>query len=403
MYRREATISPTSSQRCYAEQVQLISLSYSQNVGEASEWNLDPFALKTVNLVVGKNASGKTWALNAIVALAGLVAGERRADRTASVKYDAVFDQDGARVQYTLSMMEGAVAAERILKDGDRLMSRGPDGVGKIRAEELNPKEMSFQSPPNEVAAFARRDLIQHPFLEPLFLWGSSLLHYRFGTPLGRDRFAVMMQQGESAFNPKDTEAPVVIFHRGQSQFGDDYVAAIVNDMRDIGYDIENIELGGLIPTGVMPTTPGEFVQLLTKEKTIAAPTQQRVMSQGMFRALSLLIHVNYARLAIKPTCFIIDDIGEGLDYERSCALIDVLMTKASAGGVQLIMSTNDRFVMNNVPLEYWSVLGRTGKVCHVYNHENTSAFKKFKFTGLNNFDFLATDYLNSADTTDAK
>jgi hypothetical protein len=60
-------------------------------------------------------------------------------------------------------------------------------------------------------------------------------------------------------------------------------------------------------------------------------------------------------------------------------------------------MSTNDRFVMNNVPLEYWQVIQRDGGKCKIFNYKNSKEkFDDFEYTGLNNFDFLATDFINS-------
>ena len=102
------------------------------------------------------------------------------------------------------------------------------------------------------------------------------------------------------------------------------------------------------------------------------------------------------AILSGRPSCILIDDIGEGLDFDRSCALIELLMKKATHSQVQLVMSTNDRFVMNKVPLEAWSVLQREGGTVRVRNYQNSRAiFDDFKFTGLSNFDFLATDFIN--------
>ena len=109
-------------------------------------------------------------------------------------------------------------------------------------------------------------------------------------------------------------------------------------------------------------------------------------------------MQINYAVLAGQPSCILIDDIGEGLDFERSCALIKLLMEKARTSSVQLVMSSNDRFVMNAVPLEDWSVLQRHRGGCSVRNYANSKeAFDEFKFTGLNNFDFLAVDYLSES------
>jgi hypothetical protein len=114
-----------------------------------------------------------------------------------------------------------------------------------------------------------------------------------------------------------------------------------------------------------------------------------------MFRALSLVIQLNYSEMTSQGWCVLVDDIGEGLDFERSCALIDLLMAKAKASSLQLIMATNDRFVMNRVPLEYWSILQRHGSQCKVFNYSNARArFDEFRFTGLSNFDFFAVDFL---------
>ena len=90
----------------------------------------------------------------------------------------------------------------------------------------------------------------------------------------------------------------------------------------------------------------------------------------------------------------LIDDIGEGLDFERSTALIKLLIDKAKESAVQLIMTTNDRFTMNSVPLEYWSVIHRVGGKCRVFNYDNSrKIFDEFVYTGLSNFDFFATEF----------
>jgi hypothetical protein len=93
----------------------------------------------------------------------------------------------------------------------------------------------------------------------------------------------------------------------------------------------------------------------------------------------------------------LVDDIGEGLDYERAVAIIDLLISKAQSHSMQIIMTSNDRFVMNKVPLPYWSVLKRVGGTVSMFNERNSKKqFDHFKFIGLNNFDFFASDYFNA-------
>jgi hypothetical protein len=97
---------------------------------------------------------------------------------------------------------------------------------------------------------------------------------------------------------------------------------------------------------------------------------------------------------------FLVAELGpdvEGLDFARSDALIKTIISKAEKTQMQLLMASNDRFVMNGVPLKYWTVLDREGSIVHVYNESNSrEVFESFKFTGLNNFDFLATDFIHS-------
>ena len=60
-------------------------------------------------------------------------------------------------------------------------------------------------------------------------------------------------------------------------------------------------------------------------------------------------------------------------------------------------MSTNDSFIMNAVDIENWAVIMREGNKISLYNYENSrEIFEEFKFTGLNNFDFYASEFFRS-------
>jgi hypothetical protein len=172
--------------------------------------------------------------------------------------------------------------------------------------------------------------------------------------------------------------------------------------MRQLDYYVE--ELGVKPPVSIRVSgLPGELVGLYVKEKDLPGITDQHSMSQGMFRALSLLIQVNYSRMTGKSTCILIDDIGEGLDFDRSCRLIELLREKARTSNIQLVLSTNDRFVMNHVPLEEWSVVQRKGNHVRVLNFENSrELFEEFKFTGLSNFSFLEMDFASGPPAEEA-
>ncbi len=60
-------------------------------------------------------------------------------------------------------------------------------------------------------------------------------------------------------------------------------------------------------------------------------------------------------------------------------------------------MATNDRFIMNRVPIEYWSVIRRLPNKAQICNYRNyKEVFDDFEFTGLSNFDFFSSDYLEN-------
>ena len=374
--------------------MQLTSVTYSQHEGMTNEWSLRDLTLGPTNLLVGKNATGKTRTLNIINGLANLLS-RRTALVFRSGDYHLTFDDAGKSVQYVLAYDDAKVLQERFIVEGKLLLNRGEGGTGKIFADKEG-KDVDFQTPENELAAVARRDNLQHPFFEPLHEWASSLYFYRCGRDMGQEAFALVVKDYQGNFDPKDERQAVAIFRRGERQFAGRFKESIKADMAAIGYPLE--EIGTRPPTSItIPGPwPGDPVGLYVREGSLPDVTDQNDMSQGMFRALSLIIQTTYSEMAGQPSCFLIDDIGEGLDFERSCALIDLLMEKAKRSSAQLVMATNDRFVMNRVPLEAWSLLQRDGGECRVRNYANSKeVFDEFKFTGMSNFDFFAVDFVN--------
>ncbi len=374
------------------------SIDYYENLNTATEWYLDGVTLEKINLIIGKNATGKTRLLSVIYGLANLVSNDLKFNFT-SGKYDILFDKNNKKTQYILEYNDIKINKEELIVDGKKLLSRGQEGKGEIFAVQLG-QNMQFQAPVNELACVVRRDSVQHPFFEDIFHWGKETKLYRFGTELGRSNLVVFLEKKEmeEKLNHKETEQVVGFLKKGQKKWGDDFVNSIKSDMNYVGYKLDDVGIApferATLPDGSHPF--GIYVQ----ESDLTGKTFQVDMSQGMFRVLSLLAQIAYSKFSNSATCILIDDIGEGLDYDRSSTLIKLLVDKVKETNIQLIMSTNDRFVMNNVPLEYWSILKRTGPKCITLNIRNAKKiFDDFNFTGLSNFDFFSTDfYLNGLD-----
>jgi hypothetical protein len=114
-------------------------------------------------------------------------------------------------------------------------------------------------------------------------------------------------------------------------------------------------------------------------------------MSQGMYRAIALLIIVEKFIANIENCTILIDDLGEGLDFERSKKLTKLLFEKTKDRNMQLIIASNDRFLINTVDIKKINFLERTGHFVKAYNYENSKElFDEFQLTGLNNFDFFS-------------
>lgn len=376
---------------------------YIFNQGCDNEWKIEECQFNQVNLIVGKNATGKSKIVMAIY-LASKLLTESSTLKPNSRKdeWNLYFDIDNpnSKVEYLLKLEKGLVVQEVLTIGGKIFLNRDSSGEGTIWAEGLK-TDMKFQTPQTELAVIKRRDKIQHPFLEDIYQWSNSLRFYEFGTPLGRDIVAhlppsIDLLRNETDF--KNYEYVIGIFAVGKKDIGDKFSKTVIDDMNQIGYDI--LDIGIKVPSLLFADISSSNGQnnlpqlLFVKERDLKSITEQSEMSQGMFRALSLFIQINYSLLASKPSCIVIDDIGEGLDYQRASSIISLLVEKAKTGLVQLIMTTNDQFIMNGVPLEYWSVIERrsgSAKLHNIFNSEEK--IKQFEFIGLNNFDFFTSNF----------
>ncbi len=344
-----------------------------------------------INLVVGKNATGKTKTLNAVRILADLVSGDRQLSNLIydSGEYHVKFSSADKEILYSLDFKDGKVHKEELNINNKMLLSRHEGGSGLIFFDKKE-EEIEFQAPETQLVVATRRDSIQHPFFEELYHWGKSVRYYPFSKDLGQGSFLTDTDFNKDNINLKDPADVLLIFKQGEDRFGDEFIKLIKSDMEYLGYKIDNITIQSFSE----PFKNKKIFGLVIKERELDADVLQYEISDGMFRSLSLSIHMNFSFLAKLPVCLLIDDIGEGLDYKRSSLLIDLLIDKSKKSSVQLIMATNNQFVMNKVDLEYWSIIKRENKKSFFYNYKNSQkAFDQFEFTGLDNFDFFSSNY----------
>jgi hypothetical protein len=211
-----------------------------------------------------------------------------------------LFDTDlpEEKTEYILKIEKGLVIKEKLIigsKSDKPLLDRDESGQGTIFAKELD-QEIRFQTDQTELAVVKRRDSIQHPFLENLYQWSSSLRFYEFGAQLGKNTMVRIPSTREllkKKIDLKDSDYVIGIFVLGQQEIGDQFLQAIILDMRKIGYKLSDIgtQVPSLINPDISVDSPDNLPQFLyIQEEDLTSVTEQAEISQGMFRSLSLFI-----------------------------------------------------------------------------------------------------------------
>ncbi|QRM55311.1 AAA family ATPase [Sinorhizobium sp. BG8] len=366
--------------------------SYTEFVDTPKEWILEPLDLQQLNLIVGINSTGKSRTLNTISSLSKMLNG---GPVLSGGDFIAEFEHDNQEWRYELYTKDQLVTKEILTRNDQTLLQRGEGGEGKIWAEELN-RDLKFQTPQSQVAAYSRYDTIQHAFLGPLVKWADQTYHFHFGGhTLGKNNLLLPVSGIETEINFKDETQTIQIFREGMKRFSGRFQTSILKSMNRVGYKINSVDVGHATQLRIQGWGDAKVETLRVKEDGINTYVEQQFMSDGMFSALAIIIHLTYGLLSQSPECILLDDIGQGLDFERSSALIEVLVEEITESQAQIIMTSNDRFIMNAMNLDYWTVLVRDKTTVRPFNKFNSpEKFKDFKFTGLSNFDFFSQSYV---------
>lgn len=373
----------------------LRNFSFRENAGKKIEWLIDQVSLGEINLVVGKNASGKTRTLNALSDLVSMLMG-KGTSATGPVSYRMLFRNGKQEIRYQLEYDLESIHLERLYVDEELVLDRGEEGKGSIKYEGTpGSMYLDFGIPHEQLACYAKRDRLQHPFVERIHDWALNMRRFDFSGELGKHRYALKSTFEEKELDLTSTRNSLVpILSVATSRYSS-FRERMLQDMEEIDYEVE--DFGIIHYSEPYSKSSEDRYAVYVTEKDLEKQVTQRDISQGMFRAFSLLAQLNYHILTGRQGLVIIDDIGEGLDFKRASQLVQLLIKKARDSGIQLIMSTNDSFIMNAVDIRHWAVLQREGNKISLFNYENSKEiFEEFKYTGLNNFDFYASEFFKS-------
>ncbi len=312
--------------------MRLKSLNYRENYSKTGQnpWELENLSLGERNLIVGRNATGKTRIINVINNLARLI---QIPQPMFNGEWSACFINElNQELEFVIKWEDGRITYEKISIDQVVKVDRKVSSA-QIYSEVT--KKWQVISPPNDRSVLhVRRDKNEFPFLESLVSWASGVSGFGFANT-----------------SPNLIEIPGNPFHltslnavpSALEKLSESQLKRVLKQLEAMGYVLESAStdlIEGLSPNMKM---------ILLKEQGIAYPLKQFEISQGMFRAFSLLTIIEFLRLSSGIESILIDDFGEGLDFERSRKLAEIIFGDKSESKIQFIVTSNDSFLMNAV------------------------------------------------------
>lgn len=341
-------------------------------------WQLSSLELDSLNLIVAKNSIGKSRTLSTIDLLIKMITQKRNLNWGSSWEIEFInFQKQKISFQFATKYKdEGIVTAEKISIDGEQVLFHYND-TGTVKLKNYLTKEFDIIYPPlNKLTLHVNRDVRKYPYLEEIVNWAEQSYGFKFGN------ISPYAKLNEQEYDLLTAVEDIPTLFRSLTKESKENV---IKQFNEVGYKILDISIQDKI----------EYVVLYVKEEGIEKALPHYKLSQGMFRTLSMIIYLEYLISRKKPSLIIIDDLCEGLDYERAKKLGKLIFDKCQNSEVQVIVTSNDSFLMDIVDTKYWNILKRTGKVVTAINNKNhNELFRKFRFTGLSNFDFFASDFI---------
>lgn len=339
-----------------------------KNVG----WGAEKLDLFPQNLLVGKNAVGKSTVISALSQMASIISQRKPLEENSDFSYTMAVENSEYFAVYKFKWVEKRVADEQLVVLGTdgrkKVWIERTSGEAKFDGEVVNP-------PQDKLLLNLKRDTVLYREIESIISWAENVDAFSFNEfdIDGDERlYSRFIKGGDNLYSMVKALSP-------------ESIENVVSTAAEMGYHLEKIEAFEY----------ADVKKVLFKEKDVSRPLFDFNLSKGMFRTLYLLIYLEYVAQSGKPATLLIDDLCEGLDYDRSTKLGKYVFDYCSKNDIQLIATSNDSFLMDVVDLNYWSILQREGSKVSAISHKNhPELFEDFSFTGLSNFDLLSSDFI---------
>lgn len=372
-------------------------ITYSEHHYSENFWELKDCDFQEFNFIVGKNSTGKSRTLSVLFNTAKLISGEIPtvySNGNTKIEFHEASESSNDSWVYNVEISDFNVISEQIIYNGKPILNRNRDGSGSVFYDSVD-DFLEVKLSNNQLAIAKYQDEIQQPAIHKIVQWAKKLSRVNFGTDMGQNRFLTedsytKIFKSNSPINETASEQYIV----GYNLFGQEFDEKIINDMSRLNYKLKDINFG---PAKIdLSENSTSIFGLHTVEEGLNFDNSQIHLSQGMYRALATIITINFKVLCNEPATILIDDIGEGLDFERSSELVKIILEKTKNSNIQMIMTSNDQFIMNAVPLENWIILKRINSTVISFTNRNSKEkFEEFKFVGLNNFEFFSMGFFD--------
>lgn len=332
-------------------------------------WSLGKVSFGNLNLIVGRNAVGKSKTLNAIVLFVKFLNGDVNAATPSHWCKVEFLTDDNIALRYSYEYKDNVIINEILYSGSNKIISRDKEH-SFIGDTEVNP-------PTNKLCVQSQRDTKNYPEFESIMQWAEKLKGYSFSELSSTKSYEI-----PSLFKEKIDFADM--FEK-ISQI-DVKRGFVIDKMKELDYDIDSIE-----PFKISD----KFNIVMIQEHGVNTPLFSALLSNGMLRVLYIFAYMAYLSTEQGARTLLVDDLGEGLDFSRSSKLSKIIFDYCEAHDIQLIVTSIDNFLMNAVNLDYWVILKRDGvHTTGISKKTHPDMFLKFKKMGLNNFDMLSTDFV---------
>lgn len=335
-------------------------------------WILHPIQLNHSNLLVGENSTGKSRTIEAIKMCADFIAQKEVSHSffniTGEMRCVMKFEDGDTIIVYSFERKNNKIKAERLEQisgNQKKLFIRRSTTSCSLNRQKVNP-------PVDKLVIHVRRDEQEYPIIEKLIHWAENTFFVPFSSLKNLTMFEVA--------NKKNNLCDYLL------SFTPEQKERVILNAKKLHYNITNIKVEKI----------GEAKLPFVIEEEVKSPLPIFSLSTGMVCAIYILVVLEYLSTHDTPSCILIDDFSEGLDYERSKHLGRLIFDYSSEHNIDLIVSSNDCFLMDEVSTDKWIILSRNGSIVESISQRTYPAlFEEFSFTGLNNFTLFSSNYIN--------